>query len=179
MKGWWGLDSILLETDRLFLRMWRNDDFDAYAKMCADPDVMRYLGGKTFDRFEAWRHMAFLVGHWELRGYGHWAVEEKATGEFVGRIGFLNPVGWPAFEIGWTLGREFWGKGYATEGARRALSYAFNELDKAHVISLIHPDNKGSIKVAERLGEKLEGTTELLGHDVLIYGIDRPVNTSS
>ena len=179
MKGWWGLDNILLETDRLFLRMWRDDDFDAYAKMCGDPDVMRYLGGKTFDRFEAWRHMAFLVGHWELRGYGHWAVEEKATGEFVGRIGFLNPVGWPAFEIGWTLGRQFWGKGYATEGARRALSYAFNELDKAHVISLIHPDNKGSIKVAERLGEKLEGTTELLGHDVLIYGIDRPVNTSS
>jgi RimJ/RimL family protein N-acetyltransferase len=178
-EGWWGLDNILLETDRLLLRMWRNDDFDAYAKMCADPDVMRYLGGKTFDQLEAWRHMAFLIGHWELRGYGHWAVEEKATGEFVGRIGFLNPVGWPAFEIGWTLGRQFWGKGYATEGARRALTYAFNELDKAHVISLIHPDNKGSIRVAEHLGEKLEGTTELLGHDVLIYGIDRPVNTYS
>jgi RimJ/RimL family protein N-acetyltransferase len=154
--------------------MWRNEDFAAYEKMCADPDIMRYLGGRTFDRLEAWRHMAFLVGHWQLRGYGHWAVEEKASGKFVGRIGFLNPEGWPGFEIGWTLARESWGKGYATEGARKALDYAFQELDKDHVISLIHPENKNSIRVAERLGETLEGKTELLGHDVLIYGIDRP-----
>jgi RimJ/RimL family protein N-acetyltransferase len=154
--------------------MWRNEDFATYEKMCADPEIMKYLGGRIFDRLEAWRHMAFLVGHWELRGYGHWAVEEKESGKFVGRIGFLNPEGWPGFEVGWTLAREAWGKGYATEGARRALDYAFNDLDKSHVISLIHPENKNSIKVAERLGEKLEGQTELLGHDVLIYGIDRP-----
>jgi RimJ/RimL family protein N-acetyltransferase len=168
--------AVQLETDRLILRMWRDDDFEAYAKMCADPEVMRYLGGKPFDRSEAWRHMAFLVGHWQLRGYGHWAVEEKASREFVGRIGFLNPEGWPAFEIGWTLAREFWGRGYAIEGARRALLYAFDELDKDHVISLIDPQNKNSIKVAERLGEKEEGKTELFGREVLIYGIDRPAN---
>ena len=154
--------------------MWRNEDFDAYAKMCADPEVMRFIGGKTLDRFEAWRNLAAHVGHWQLRGYGPWAVEEKATGALVGRIGFYYPATWPAFEIGWTLAREHWGKGYATEGARRALDYAWNELDKDHVISLIHPDNKGSINVAERLGEKREGKTELLGHDVWIYGIDRP-----
>jgi len=166
--------EIQLETERLLLRMWKNEDFEPYALMCADPDIMRYLGGKTFDRLEAWRHMAFHVGHWQLLGYGHWAVEEKASGEFVGRVGFLNPQGWPGFEIGWTLGRQFWGKGYASEAARRALKYAFEELDKGHVISLIHPDNNNSIRVAERLGERLEGKTELMGHDVLIYGIDRP-----
>jgi RimJ/RimL family protein N-acetyltransferase len=165
---------ITLETDRLLLRAWRNQDFDSYAEMCADPDIMRYLGGKTLNRMEAWRHMAFLVGHWELLGYGHWAVEEKSSGRFAGRLGFLNPEGWPGFEIGWTLGREFHGKGYATEGAKRALQYAFDDLKKDHVISLIHPENKASIRVAGRLGEKLEGKTELLGHDVLIYGIDRP-----
>lgn len=168
------MNAIILETDRLILRGWTNEDFEPYAKMCADPEIMRYIGGRTFDRLEAWRHMAFLVGHWTLLGYGHWAVEEKATGKFAGRLGFQNPVGWPAFEIGWTLGREFWGKGYATEGARRALEYGFDELDKDHIISLIHPENKNSIRVAERLGEKLEGKTELMGHDVLIYGIDRP-----
>ncbi len=97
---------MILETDRLLLRMWRNEDFAAYEKMCADPEIMKYLGGRTFDRLEAWRHMAFLVGHWQLRGYGHWAVEEKATGRFIGRIGFLNPEGWPGFEVGWTLARE-------------------------------------------------------------------------
>jgi RimJ/RimL family protein N-acetyltransferase len=167
------MTAVQLETDRLIMRMWRNEDFDAYANICADPEVMRYLGGKPLDRSEAWRHMAFLVGHWQLRGYGHWAVEEKATGALAGRLGFLNPEGWPAFEIGWTLGRQFWGRGYAIEGARRALAYAFDKLDKSHVISLIHPQNKNSIKVAERLGEKVEGKTELLGHHVLIYGIDR------
>ena len=165
---------MLLETDRLILRMWRNEDFAAYEKMCADPEIMKYLGGRTFDRLEAWRHMAFLVGHWQLLGFGHWAVEEKESGKFIGRLGFLNPEGWPGFEIGWTLAREAWGKGYATEGARSALDYAFHDLNKDHVISLIHPENKNSIRVAERLGETLEGQTELLGHDVLIYGIDRP-----
>lgn len=169
----------LLESDRLLLRMWRESDFDDYAAMCADPEVMRYLGGKTFNRMEAWRHMAFLIGHWYLLGYGHWAVEEKSSGRLVGRIGFLNPADWPGFEIGWTLAREYWGKGYATEGARRALDYGFKELDKDHVISLIHPENSGSIRVAERLGEKLEGKTELLGHDVLIYGIERPNSLGS
>jgi len=170
------MNVITLETDRLKLRGWRNEDFDAYAELCADPEVMRFIGGKPLDALEAWRHFAFHVGHWELRGYGHWVVEEKSTGKLVGRVGFLNPVGWPAFEIGWTLKREFWGKGYASEAARRALPYGFNELDQPHIISLIHPENKASIHVAERLGETLEGKTELFGHDVLIYGIDRPTN---
>lgn len=169
------MKAIELETDRLLLRMWREEtDFEPFANMCADGTVMRFLGGKPLDKLEAWRNMAFHIGHWQLRGYGHWAVEEKSTGQFVGRLGFLNPVGWPAFEIGWTLSSQAWGKGYATEGARRALDYAFNELDKPHVISLIHPDNKNSIRVAERLGETVEGKTELFGSELLIYGIDRP-----
>ena len=155
--------------------MWREDDFEAYARICADPEVMRYLNkeGKPLTRLQAWQHMAYLIGHWHLRGYGHWAVEEKANGKLVGRIGFLNPVGWPDFEIGWTLGREYWGRGYAIEGARRALEYAFTELDRKHVVSLILPGNQGSIKVAERLGEKFEGGAEVGGLDVLVYGIDR------
>jgi RimJ/RimL family protein N-acetyltransferase len=165
-----------LETDRLKMRMWRESDLDAYAEMCADPTVMRYLGpGTVLTRAEAWRGIAFFMGHWQMRGYGHWAVEEKATGQMIGRIGFLNPEGWPAFEIGWTLARQAWGKGYAIEGAKTALQYGFKELDQRHVISLIHPENVRSMKVAERLGEKLEGKTRLLDQwDVLIYGIDRP-----
>jgi RimJ/RimL family protein N-acetyltransferase len=165
-----------LETDRLKLRMWRESDLDAYADMCADPMVMRYLGpGTVMTRSDAWRSMAFFIGHWHMRGYGHWAVEERATGQMIGRIGFLNPEGWPAFEIGWTLARHAWGKGYAIEGAKAALRYAFEDLDKRHVISLIHPENVRSIRVAERLGEKPEGRTRLLGQwDVIIYGIHRP-----
>ena len=165
------MNEVTLETERLIMRMWRDADFEEYAELCADPEVMRYLGGKVFDRTEAWRQMASMIGHWYLRGYGIWAVEEKKSGRLAGRIGCINPEGWPGFEVGWTLKREFWGKGYATEGARRALAYAFGELRQDHVISLIYPANAASIRVAERLGEKLEGRTPLYGHDVLIYGI--------
>lgn len=168
------MTEVRLETERLVLRMWREDDFEAYAELCADPEVMRYLGGKTFDRAEAWRAMAMQIGHWYLRGYGHWAVEEKHSGRFAGRLGFFNPDGWPGFEIGWTFKREFWGKGYATEGGRRALEYGFKELDKEHIISLINPENRASIRVAQRLGETLEGTAKIFGTDVLVYGVDRP-----
>lgn len=165
---------ITLETERLILRMFRESDAEAYAAICADAEVMRFLGdGKAMTEFEAWRSMAFLVGHWTLLGYGHFALEEKSSGRLVGRTGFLNPAGWPGFELGWTLGREFWGHGYATEGANRALRYAFEDMDRNHVISLIDPNNTGSIRVAERLGEKVEGTTELFNREILIYGIDR------
>lgn len=164
-----------IETERLILRMFREEDLEAYAEMCADPDVMRYLGeGKPLSRSEAWRQMAMIVGHWRLRGYGLWAVEERATGALVGRIGCFNPEGWPGFEIGWMLRKASWGRGYATEGARRTLEYVSIEMGRDHVISLIRPGNAGSIRVAERIGEKLEGRTQLSGHDVLIYGIDRP-----
>ena len=165
---------VSLETERLTLRMFRDDDLEQYAPLCADPEVTRFLGdGSTLDRAGAWRQMAFFVGHWHLRGYGLWAVEERATGRLVGRVGFLNPEGWPGFELAWTLAREHWGKGYATEAARRALEYAFTEMGRERVISLIHPDNRASIRVAERIGEKPEGTTELFGHEVIIYGISR------
>jgi RimJ/RimL family protein N-acetyltransferase len=148
--------------------------FERHAQICSDPDVMRFLGeGRPLERWEAWRSMAMILGHWQLRGFGPWAVEERASGKLIGRIGFFHPDGWPGFELGWVLGREFWGRGYASEGARRALDYAFTEMDRDHVISLIHPENTGSIKVAERLGESVEGKTELFGHEVLIYGLNR------
>ena len=162
-----------LETERLLLRQWREDDFESYARICADPEVMRYLGGQPLTRMEAWRHMAYLVGHWQLRGYGHWAVEEKSSGRLIGRMGFFNPEGWPGFEVGWTLGRDSWGKGYATEAARHMLAHAFGDMGREHVISIIHPDNRASIRVAEKMGEQLEGETELMGTRVLIYGVTR------
>jgi RimJ/RimL family protein N-acetyltransferase len=165
---------ITLETDRLILRMLRESDLDAYAEMCADPEVMRFIGdGQPLARPLAWGNLALMVGHWSLRGYGLWAAEERSSGALVGRIGFWNPEGWPGFEIGWMLRRSFWGRGYATEGARRALRYAFTQLWQPHVISLIHPDNTASIRVAQRLGERLLGPTEVLGKSALVYGITR------
>jgi RimJ/RimL family protein N-acetyltransferase len=168
------MKEVSLETERLLLRWFRESDFPEYAAICADPEVMKFLTGSPMNEMEAWRHMASVMGHWYFRGFGVWAVEEKQSQRLVGRIGFMHPVGWPGFELGWTIARESWGKGYATEGARRALEYAFNEMDRDHVISCIAPDNVRSMRVAEKLGEKVEGQTELMGKEVLIYGIHRP-----
>ena len=164
-----------VETDRLKLRMWRESDLDDYAELTADPLVMRYLqpGKPPYTRADAWRSMAFFIGHWQLRGYGHWAVEEKSSGRMIGRIGFLNPEGWPGFEIGWTLARHAWGKGYATEGARRALQYAFKELDQRHVISLIHPENIPSRRVAEKNGMQVEKEITFRSFPTLVFAITR------
>lgn len=150
-----------LETDRLVLRQLTEADFDAYAELCADPDVMRFLGGKILSRPDAWRHLATMVGQWRLRGFGAYAAVEKASGAFAGRIGFNQPEGWPGFEVGWTLKREHWGKGLASEAAARCLEHAFTEMERDRVISLIHPDNEPSRRVAARIGERPAGTTEL------------------
>jgi RimJ/RimL family protein N-acetyltransferase len=138
---------------------------------------MRYLGtGVTLSPMDAWRSMAAILGHWRLLGYGMFAIELKATGELVGRAGFLDPPGWPGFEVGWVLGRRHWGKGYAVEAARPCVDYAFRVLERSRVISLIRPDNHRSIRVAERLGERLTGEVELLGAKALVYGIDAPAS---
>jgi len=163
-----------LQTERLTLRMLHESDLDAYAEMCGDAEVMRYIGdGKPMDRGLAWRNLAMMLGHWTLRGYGLWAAEERSSGVLVGRVGFWRPEGWPDFEIGWMLRRSYWGRGYATEGARAALRYAFTEMGRPHVISLIHPDNAASVRVAERVGERPAGTVELLGKPALMYRITR------
>jgi len=154
--------------------MFRQDDLDAYAAICADVEVMRYLGdGKPLARPDTWRQIAMILGHWQLRGYGLFALEEKATGTLIGRTGIFEPEGWPGFEVGWMLRRQSWGKGYATEAARRVLRYAFTEMDREHVISLIREANAPSIRVAERLGERLEGRAVIFGQEALVYGIDR------
>jgi RimJ/RimL family protein N-acetyltransferase len=168
-------DNLVIETERLILRKFRETDFPDYEKLHADPQVMRFLGGarKPLDKVEAWRAFAYHVGHWALRGCGYFVAIDKATGRFAGRIGFTDFDGWPGFELGWTIAPEFQGRGYATEGARRLLRYAFEDMDKSHVISLIHPENVASIRVAEHLGEKPEGNTVVMGMPCIIYGIDR------
>ena len=162
-----------LETERLRLRPFREADLEAYAAIVADAQTMTFMGGPR-DRVRAWADIAWCLGHWTLRGYGLWAAEEKASGALVGRIGLLNPEGWPGLEVGWLVARGHWGRGLATEGGRAALAYAFEALGADHVISLIRPDNAASIRVAEKLGEHPEGRIELFGADTLVYGIARP-----
>jgi RimJ/RimL family protein N-acetyltransferase len=152
-----------LETARLILREWELTDFDRYAAMVADPAVMKFLSltGAPMPRFAAWQGFTAAVGHWRLRGFGFFAVIERETGAFVGNVGPWHPEGWPALEVGWTLRSEYWGRGYATEAARAATAYAFAELNCSRIISLIHPENAASKRVAERIGERLDGEIHL------------------
>jgi RimJ/RimL family protein N-acetyltransferase len=160
-----------LETERLILREWRIEDFEAYAAMMADPDVTRYIAPAPMARADAWRALASGIGHWVLRGYGAWAVERKSDGALMGRVGMINPEGWPGLEIGWTLDKPFWGQGYATEAASAAMRYAFLTQPVDRLISNIDPANAPSQAVAVRLGE----TKGPLGK-LTIAGKDYPID---
>lgn len=166
--------AVEIETERLLLRAWRPADFEDFARISSDPEVMQYIAnGQPATRSQAWRTMAVFVGHWSLRGYGLWAAEERGTGKLIGRIGLWNPEGWPGLEVGWLLDRAYWGRGLATEGGRAALDYAFATLGADHVISVIDPANTRSIRVAENLGERFEREHDFDGNRALIYGISR------
>lgn len=159
-----------LTTARLLLREFVPDDFEPYAKMMADPTVTQYLGaGRPMGRADAWRHLAMCAGHWVLRGFGLWAVEERSTGRFIGRIGCQQPEGFPAFEIAYTLAPEAWGQGYAREGAGAALRFARERLDHPAITSIIRPANMASIRVAESLGATAAETVEFYGAPSVIY----------
>lgn len=155
------------------LRGFGPQDVDAFADLCADVEVMRWIG-PAVGRIDAWRLLATIVGHWTLRSCGLWAVEERATGAFLGRAGLWCPEGWPGLEVGWALRREAWGKGYATEAGRASLEWAFRTLGAGHVISLIHPANARSLRVAAKLGEVREGKFALNGVVLDVYGVRRP-----
>ena len=160
----------ILETPRLVLRGFRLNDLDAYAAMCADEEVMRYIGsGGTVGRDVAWRHMALFLGSFALLGYGMWAVERRSDGALIGRAGFLDPEGWPGCELGWLLAREAWGQGYALEAARAALQFGRRERGLRGVISLIRPDNQRSIALAERLGARNNGPIDFMGGTALRF----------
>ena len=163
-------------TERLLLREWRTEDIDDYAAITADPEVMELLGG-PLDRAGAWRQMALHAGHWSLRGYGNWALERD--GRMIGRAGLWYPEGWPGLEVGWTLARDAWGHGYATEAARAAMEWAWTELRVPGLVSVIRPENARSIRVAERLGFGPEREAVVLGVPCVVYAITAPARAGS
>jgi RimJ/RimL family protein N-acetyltransferase len=159
----------------LELRPFVAADLEAYARICADAEVMRFVGeGAPLSRDQAWRQLAMFAGQWSFDGYGMWAVIERESATLVGRVGAWNPDGWPGLELGWLLGREYWGLGYATEAAHAARDFLFDEVGVSDVISLVDPANVRSIAVAERLGATERERTRFLGRELLVFGIAAP-----
>jgi len=158
----------VLETERLVLREWREDDFEPFAAVYADPRDARFIGG-VHSRDDAWRRMASYLGHWVLRGFGHWVLADKATAEFVGWAGLWSPEGFPGREVAWTILPPMRGRGLAQEAGRRARAFAYETLGWETVISLIDVENRPSIRVAERLGATFERVVPFRGADCAIF----------
>ncbi|MGH8113995.1 MAG: GNAT family N-acetyltransferase, partial [Rhodanobacteraceae bacterium] len=145
-----------LETARLILRPPRREDFEGWAGVAADEQVMLHLGG-VHPRLEAWKRFLGSVGAWHVQGFNAFSVIEKKSSRWIGRVGPLHPEGWPGDEIGWTPARHAWGQGYATEAAMAATNWAFEVLGWKEIIHCIAPDNAASQEVARRLGSRKRG----------------------
>lgn len=159
-----------LSTPRLRLRAHTLADLDAHAAICADEDVMRYIGaGGPVARDVAWRQLALHLGQWALLGHGMWAVELRAERRLIGTVGFLDPEGWPGCELAWIFARDTWGQGLAFEAVGAARAFGRDALGIQQPISLIREANLRSIRLAERLGAVNTGPMAFLGGTALVY----------
>jgi RimJ/RimL family protein N-acetyltransferase len=171
---------IELRTDRLLLRQWKDDDVEALAPMYADPEVMRYIrDGSVQSRQETAAHLDRMRQHWDEHGFGLFAAELLTTGELTGWVGlalphFLPEV-MPAVEIGWRLGRPFWGAGLATEGAQAALRFGLVDRGLERLVSIRQVENVRSARVMEKLGLTFDRRTTVPanGQTVDVYAITR------
>ncbi|QOY91270.1 GNAT family N-acetyltransferase [Paludibaculum fermentans] len=165
----------LIETDRLRMRGHRMEDFLPSAAMWSDAGVTRFIGGRPFTEEEIWARFLRYSGLWQFLGFGYWAVEERATGRFVGEVGFadfkreVEPSIQGIPELGWALAPEAQGKGFATEAARAALEWSDVHLKAGRTVCLINPENAASVRVAEKCGFQEYCRTTYKGHATVMY----------
>jgi RimJ/RimL family protein N-acetyltransferase len=168
----------LIKTERLVLRKPRLEDAEALLTAYSDPETMRYIGdGSTTDLAGMCAAIEKWLARWEANGIGFFVIEN--AGRVVGRAGFLvwDPETWAItelderseVELGWTVIREHWGNGYATEAARALLDWT----DRRRLISLIQHGNERSVRVAEKLGERYERDVEVHGVQTRLYALER------
>ncbi len=155
-------DVPVIETARLKLRGYCATDFETASAIWSDEAVFRFLG-RPFTREEVWTRLLRYVGHWQMLGYGFWAIEEKASGSFIGEGGicdFRRDITWPdcvsaadaTHEIGWALGAAHHGRGLATEAVAAMAAWADRHFGGARTICIINPVNVPSLRVAEKCG---------------------------
>jgi RimJ/RimL family protein N-acetyltransferase len=167
----------MIETERLLLRQPSREDLDAVHLMRADPEVVRFVGGKALTREEAWQKLARSAGNWALLGYGFFAVIEKASGLLVGESGLMQAhrgLGErfdPFPEAGWIFSRAAQGKGYATEATLAAHGWFARSVGAVRTVCIIAPDNTASLRVAAKLGYTAFGSA--CYHDSTVTMLER------
>jgi len=161
------LDIPVIETDRLILRGPRESDFEAFAAFAAS-DRARFVGG-PYPRLRAWGGFLATYGHWALRSYGMWMLEDRASGTTAGRVGFIFNESWDEPELGWHVYDPFEGTGIAYEAATAARAYGTRHFGLDGVISYIDPENARSRALADRLGAIHERDGTVAGHPCHVY----------
>ncbi len=150
-------------TPRLELRQFRESDLPDLLPLFGDPEVTRFTMKRTLDEAESWRMICTVLGHWQVRGYGPYAVEERATGRVLGSIGFWYPYDWPGPEIKWSLARAHQGRGFASEAVRCVQALAHAHVPQTSLISLVLPENTASRNLARAVGARQ-------GEDLVVRG---------
>jgi RimJ/RimL family protein N-acetyltransferase len=166
----------VIETERLLLRPWRSDDIAFNTAMLSDAETARYItpdGKAVTTALIGWRNAAVIAGHWALHGFGMFAVEEKSSGKYIGRVGPWSPPDWPGFEVGWGIAREARGKGYAVEAARASIDWTFATFEVDEIIHTIEAANTASQAVARRLGASKGREIDLFGRPVDVWVTSR------
>lgn len=153
-------DDLRLETARLVLRPPRLEDLDGWSDMMADEICARFIGGVA-PRAVCWRQLMTMIGAWQAHGFAMFSVIEKSSGRWIGRLGPWQPEGWPGREVGWSIARDCWGRGYAVEAAVAATNWTFEHLGWSEMIHSIAPDNLASQRVAQKLGSRNLGPGRL------------------
>jgi RimJ/RimL family protein N-acetyltransferase len=167
-----------IETERLRLVPWSDAYSDRFADLCADAEAMRFISrGRPLPRVVVDEILRRTREMWEQYGFGPWAALEKGSGRWIGRIGLNLLDDWPGadkWEVGFELVPAAWGQGYATEGARRTIRFAWNETPLMRIISVTVPDHLASRRVMEKAGMSLQGELAFRETTVVWYAIDRP-----
>ena len=158
-----------IETERLMLRQFREDDWKGLHHYYSSADATKFTVGRELTEGDTWRTMCSMVGHWQIRGYGSYALEEKSSGTVLGTVGFWYPNDWPSPEIKWALAPSHWGKGYASEAARAVQNIGHSHIPDISLISLINADNIASIRLALAIGATFEKEVLFRGENWHIY----------
>jgi RimJ/RimL family protein N-acetyltransferase len=142
----------VIQTERLILRRWRDDDAAPFAALNDDPDVMAHFPARL-SREESDAMVGRIRAHFDREGFGLWAVEVAGGAPFIGFTGLARPAWRPdVVEVGWRLARPHWGHGYATEAARAALAWGWANLPVDEIVAFVVPSNARSQAVMQRLG---------------------------
>jgi RimJ/RimL family protein N-acetyltransferase len=164
-----------LETERLVLRAHRVEDFPGVAALWSDPAVVRFISGVPQTLEESWSRLLRYAGHWRLLGFGYWAVEEKATGNFLGEVGFADmkraiepPLGTTP-EAGWVFASSAHGKGFALEAVRAIHTWGAKKFQTSTSACIIHPENESSIRLAAKIGYREAARSPYKGTEAIIF----------